>query len=276
MGENRLHAQVITEYASPDFHDPLFLMLGALMLLAFLALILSPVTPSLWELALLFVGTFLFLRWGRNGPLLATFSVPLAARHLSARLRRSRLAWLGDATVAEHRLPPAVAFIGGVFLLLALVMLAPKDPAPDKTIADNLLPVQATRFVREHRLQGNLLNTYEWGGYLIWELWPEYRVYIDGRADMYGPDLLKEFEKVYKLKPQWREVLRQRQIEWLVLRAKSPLAVVLAGEGEYAAVYEDDTAVVLVNRGGANRWLLERGARSGAHVSYPYSRNTRE
>ncbi len=258
LGENRLHAQVITEYASPDFHDPIFLTLGALMLLAFLSLILSPTTPSLWELALLFAGTILFLRWGRNGPLLAVFCVPLAARHLSERLRRSRLAWLGDATVAEHRLPRAVTLAGATLLALALVMMAPKDPAPDKTIADNLLPVQATQFVREHRLQGNLLNTYEWGGYLIWHLWPEYRVYIDGRADMYGADLLKEFEKVYKLKPEWREILAHRQIEWLVLRAKSPLAVVLAGEGEYAPAYEDNTAVILVRRGGVNQWLLEK------------------
>ena len=32
---------------------------------------------------------------------------------------------------------------------------------------------------------GTLLNEYGWGGYLIWSLGPQQKVFIDGRADIY-------------------------------------------------------------------------------------------
>ena len=40
----------------------------------------------------------------------------------------------------------------------------------------------AADFILSHHITGPLFNTYELGGYLIWRLWPEERVFIDGRA----------------------------------------------------------------------------------------------
>lgn len=257
FGENAYHAKVITEYASPDFHQPIFMALGGLLLLTILAMILSPRGPSLWELALLALGTYLFLKWARNGPLLAVFCVPLAARHLSARAQRSLAwRWLGEQEAAGQQLRPALVALALVVLSLALAMIAPRDPSPSQTIADHLLPVRAVDFIEAQAPAGHMLNTYEWGGYLLWRLAPRYRVYIDGRADMYGKAMLQEYEQIVKLKPGWRQALRKRQIEWLLLRAESPLAVVLEGSGEYVPVYADETAVVLVRQDGVNRRLI--------------------
>ncbi len=41
-----------------------------------------------------------------------------------------------------------------------------------------------------------IYNEYIWGGYLIWRLYPDYRVYIDGRADVYGDSLVNELLQV--------------------------------------------------------------------------------
>jgi hypothetical protein len=43
-------------------------------------------------------------------------------------------------------------------------------------------PVGAADFLRAHRIRSPIFNTYEYGGYLMWRLWPEERVFIDGRA----------------------------------------------------------------------------------------------
>jgi hypothetical protein len=40
-------------------------------------------------------------------------------------------------------------------------------------------PAGAVRFLRQHNIRGPLFNTYEYGGYLIWQGVP---VFIDGRA----------------------------------------------------------------------------------------------
>jgi len=43
-------------------------------------------------------------------------------------------------------------------------------------------PVGAADYLLANHVPGPLFNTYEHGGYLIWRLWPQYRVFIDGRA----------------------------------------------------------------------------------------------
>ena len=48
--------------------------------------------------------------------------------------------------------------------------------------ADWKYPAQAADFIRAHRLAARMFNTWQFGAYLIWRLWPQERVFIDGRA----------------------------------------------------------------------------------------------
>ncbi len=43
-------------------------------------------------------------------------------------------------------------------------------------------PSGAASFLVSHRVADRMFNTYEYGGYLMWRLWPDQRVFIDGRA----------------------------------------------------------------------------------------------
>ena len=50
----------------------------------------------------------------------------------------------------------------------------------------------AVEFLRAHPESGAIYNDYGWGGYLIWKLYPQRKVYIDGRADVYGDAFMEE------------------------------------------------------------------------------------
>ncbi len=43
-------------------------------------------------------------------------------------------------------------------------------------------PTGAADFLRAHSISQPMFNTYEYGGYLIWRLWPLQRTFVDGRA----------------------------------------------------------------------------------------------
>jgi hypothetical protein len=43
-------------------------------------------------------------------------------------------------------------------------------------------PAGAADFLLAHHIDGPIFNSYEYGGYLIWRLWPHQKVFIDGRA----------------------------------------------------------------------------------------------
>ncbi len=56
-------------------------------------------------------------------------------------------------------------------------------------------PAAAVDFMLAQRPPQPIYNEYVWGGYLIWRICPDYRVYIDGRADVYGDKLEEELSR---------------------------------------------------------------------------------
>jgi hypothetical protein len=48
-------------------------------------------------------------------------------------------------------------------------------------IDNYLCPVKAADFIISNNIRGNMYNVYKWGGYLIWRLAPERKVFIDPR-----------------------------------------------------------------------------------------------
>lgn len=68
-----------------------------------------------------------------------------------------------------------------VFLAAAIAMLfVHGDVQPRATTWR--VPEKAADFLVEHHIRGRIFNTYGQGGYLIWRLWPQLQVFIDGRA----------------------------------------------------------------------------------------------
>ncbi len=90
---------------------------------------------------------------------------------------------------------------------------------------------------------GNLLNEYDWGGYLIWRV-PERPVFIDGRLFLYLPDVLTEYEEMVFMRPGWRDQLDRHAIAQVLLRPDRPLVVALRDMG-WTVVAEDGTALLL-------------------------------
>ncbi|HYL77372.1 MAG TPA: hypothetical protein VEU96_24375 [Bryobacteraceae bacterium] len=55
-------------------------------------------------------------------------------------------------------------------------------------------PVGAADYLLANHVPGPLFNTYEHGGYLIWRLWPQYKVFIDGRS--LSETLYKDYQQI--------------------------------------------------------------------------------
>jgi hypothetical protein len=54
----------------------------------------------------------------------------------------------------------------------------------------NFYPVGSIEFIKQNNLKGNLGITYNWGSYALWKLYPQCKVFIDGRyEEVYSNDL---------------------------------------------------------------------------------------
>jgi hypothetical protein len=92
---------------------------------------------------------------------------------------------------------------------------------------------------------GEVFNYFPWGGYLLYRLWPDQRVFIDGQTDFYGEHLTRQYEQVITLGDGWRQVLEQYQVRWVLMPPTSELVQNLSADPGWKLVYQDTTAAVL-------------------------------
>jgi hypothetical protein len=93
------------------------------------------------------------------------------------------------------------------------------------------------------------LNHYNWGGYFIWKLYPDYRVFIDGRADLYGDAFMDDLATTYYLQGNsWRDLLGKWGIRTVILPPDAPLIIALQAQPDWETIYSDKQAVLLTRK----------------------------
>jgi hypothetical protein len=79
---------------------------------------------------------------------------------------------------------------------------------------DMEFPSGAVEFIRAHEIQGPMFNKLEWGGYLIWRLYPEYKVFIDGR--MLDSRVTWSYLAVQGARGQWKSTLETFGVNFML------------------------------------------------------------
>jgi hypothetical protein len=93
-----------------------------------------------------------------------------------------------------------------------------------------------------------MYNQYGWGGYLAYRFYPQpnRRVFIFGEAALMGDPLLNQYEDVQTLRPDWKQVLDQYKVDYIVYNRGEALANVLETQPDWKLVYEDSVAVIYI------------------------------
>ena len=107
-------------------------------------------------------------------------------------------------------------------------------------------PVSAVDYLQQHHVQGPLLSPDSWGGYLIYRFYPEGKVVLDDRHDLYGEDFLKSYLKLLHAEPGWEEFLRQHPANCALVPKDSALANLFTGMPGWHKIYSDEVALAFV------------------------------
>jgi hypothetical protein len=106
-------------------------------------------------------------------------------------------------------------------------------------------PVQASDAILDRGLHEPIFAPDSWGGYLIYRLYPENKVFVDDRHDLYGEEFLRDYLKAIRLTSDWNVFLNDKKVNWALLPAESSLANMLEETSQWKIVYRDGTAVLL-------------------------------
>jgi len=243
----------IVEWFSPDFHAWLYRPLLLVWLLLLTALASSRSRPKGRVLVPLLLTSFAALDAVRHIPIFVLLAIPVIAAAL-------------PVAPASLPFPPrrpdswrfrplfngAVLILMAVFALVKWVSLARNQDAREA----GQFPQKAVAFLQASDRPGRIFVYYDWGGYAIWKLYPEYRVFVDGRADLYGNDLqgndlqsndlLRQFKTAVQLRTGWREVLDGWRVETVLVPPSCALAQALLLDPDWHAVFGDSRAIILL------------------------------
>jgi hypothetical protein len=258
----------ISEFQSVDFHSFTAAYVETLLVLA--------IAAAAWHLGKgRLIHALLLLSWShfalfsvRNIPIFAVVSAPgigLAIRDWwqfansgwPVDWRRKLLACLVEletglqaiATNGRRRHWHLAPWI--TILVLALLLSRPGHvKALHADFDANAFPTDAATFLfrNEPALPLRLYASWQWGGYLIYRLWPSIRVFDDGRTDFYGPRFVEQGLRTWEAGPDWAEILAQYRVNAALLPVDSPLATVLGESAEWKLMYSDRVALMFVKK----------------------------
>jgi hypothetical protein len=236
----------IQEWASPNFHQLTFLPLLLMLLLLMAGLAFSSVRLHPRNLVLLLFTIPAALRSTRHIPILMLVMIPVLTELTESWLReRGATRLLNPEPILSSRR----TLVGNVLVLAAFLTLAAIRirylVATQEEMEARQFPAAAVAFLNRERSLQPILNYPNWGGYFIWKLYPQYRVFIDGRADVYGDPFIEAFGDSYYLTNDWSKLLQKWAIRTLILPPDTPLITALRSDPGWQQIYADSQAVIL-------------------------------
>jgi hypothetical protein len=239
----------IQEWFSPNFHDPASLpfLLMLLALIAGAAFSARRLRPR--NLLLLLVTIPAALRSLRHIPILMLVMVPVVAELIEARLQESGATRLLTNSLAiQSRRTLMINFVVLFSFVVFTVLRVQHVASHQGEVEARNFPIAAVSFMEREHPPEPVMNHYNWGGYFIWKLYPQYRVFMDGRADVYGDAFMTDFGATYYLTDNWKKTLDRWSIRTIVLPPDAPLITALRSSPDWREVFADTQAVILTKR----------------------------
>jgi hypothetical protein len=236
----------VDEWFSPNFHQAKELPFLCMLLATFLVLGLSSRRVSVRNVLLLLATMWLALSSVRHIPIYVLIAVPILSRSIQLWLEEhgatSRFGSRANSLWSRRMLVNAT--ILATFVVFTMARVRTVINRQPETEAEHF-PATAVFFLERQRPPGPIFNDYNWGGYLIGKLYPHYRVFIDGRTDLYGDSFMGDFYATYHVTDGWKVPIQQWQIRTVVLPPDVPLVTALRFQAGWKQVYADSQAVIL-------------------------------
>ena len=253
---NRYLVSHTAEYLPPDFQQP---STWPFLLFIILSLVIMALGKRKFPYSHIFLiagFTAMGLMSARNIPLYAVVVAPLLTKGIAYIIgdKQPGIGLMRLMSFQGNMLRIDNSIKGGFWALLSIIaagLLLISGKKMDIKQQGNqflpeIFPVETVDLMKDDLPEGHGFNYFPWGGYLLYRLWPDKLVFIDGQTDFYGEDLTREYERVITLANGWEEVFHKYQIEYVLMPTESELIQHLTMQEEWQIQSENETATLMI------------------------------
>lgn len=206
--------------------------------------------------------------------------------------------WYGILNIKINKKIEALLTIALLSLTVFLIFKHPPKGDFDKLKETTVMYLKVGGFLKENRINGNILNNEVTGNFFVFDLFPQYKVFTDTRYKNYDVMLdafkmFAGFEKpetaekekysyykglsdlcILKMKGEekkdysqeyWYRLLKKYEIDFIVGRATHPLRgalypifLKLMNDDTWKLIYMDGNSIIMINDNGKNDEILKR------------------
>ena len=253
----------VSEFLSPDFHGVAQQCFAVLLLVTIAALASSRRRPEPTRLFVILLAAYSGLYASRNLPvssmLLVLIVAPLLSESVAGAGEDARIApWLRrlfsrlqSFSLRMEKLE--LNFQGHVWIVLAFVLglwacmnggRLGSARLLNAYFDDKRFPVEAAELIAMRDIREPIFCPDQWGGYLIYRLYPQNKVLVDDRHDLYGDQFFKDYMKVVFVQPEWEKILDEKKVNWILVQKNSSLGTILGQTSGWKLIHEDGTAML--------------------------------
>lgn len=258
---NPLFKQTIAEWVSPIYLGKgEWLAISILVLSSLIGLFVSVFAlRRRADISLIVIGTGISAWMARRN--IQNFAIVISIACLALPPLKSKFERRVLKIINDYAFVPALAFIAVLFLLVHDYQKA--NGRTGVGVLENISPLKAADFLDKNGFEGNLLNVLGDGGYLIWKGWPHWKVFIDGRLDIYGQEFVAYYRRIVDGAAGAMAAIERYGIEGAVLPfppAIGNIRTQLGADPQWALVHFDDNYLVFIRKNGRNSPIADRFA----------------
>jgi hypothetical protein len=240
----------IQEWQSPNFHELRVQPFIWMMIITFGAVGFSRKRLALTDFLLVAGFAYMSLTSARNIAIFALVTPMVLTRYGTpildeyGKLFKFRVLTVNSVEISPryHVLNWIILGVLSIACVIKVSLVLPSEV--NWAVIKKTMPVEAVNIIKLTKPSGQLFNSYNWGGYLIWAL-PEYPVFIDGRTDLYIDEIISQWLQVVQAEDGWQQVLDSWGVGAILIEPDRPVVKQLLAKG-WKQIYGDDVAVVYI------------------------------
>ena len=123
---------------------------------------------------------------------------------------------------------------------------------------------QSAEFLKQNNLKGPIFNNYDIGGYLIYHLYPDYKVFVDNRPEAYSVNFFNEtYKKMQKDEERWTEVDKDHNFQTIYFYRQDatpwaqPFLIERIKDPNWKPIFVDAYTLILVKNNEQNSQLID-------------------
>ncbi|GAC1635680.1 MAG: hypothetical protein NVS4B2_23360 [Chloroflexota bacterium] len=247
------YSNVLNEWVSSDFHQPVVMVFEVMLLLLIVTMYVGRARFNWTHMLMILAFTHLALSQSRNVAVWSVVISPLLAFYIDNAIlankrsphvqKRSGLLSRRTERIVNVTL---LAFVTLLFPLEAFHFVTPGALTSSET---STFPAGAMTYMDHHALPPRTYASYAWGGYVIWRGWPHYQDFIDGRANtLFDARILDDYMNAFGAAPSWSSILDRHGVQNVLVNPQAPLAQVVAMSHRWRLVYKDQVSVLYTRR----------------------------